>query len=393
MAIAGRRRVPAGFTNVTYRTVGPIASIASQPELTVFRPEQPCLPFLPTRTMTGAGMRSAPRYHLAYRAGCAAPNCCTRSREPARPLVFGCLGPIPLPVLLGDCRRSSEDSPLITDHCLTTVHIVTRHAVKSPPTATAPSGARFRLGPAAHGPRKDCRTMTYDFTSIMNRHGMDSIAVDGLGTDPGFAPDPPREGFDVIPMWVADMNFPTVPTIPQAIIERAKHPAYGYFSPTDDYYSSIIDWQSTRNGVTGLTREAIGYENGVLGGVISTLTAFAARRRRAAAQPNLHRVHPEHRKQRLPHRPQSAHAGRARRMAHGLRGYGQEAQGASHPRGRVLQPSQSLRARVGALGNREGHGSVQGQRLRGHFRRDLVRFDSGESPAHPHPVGQRGRTQ
>ena len=60
MAIAGRRRVPAGFTNVTHRTVGPIASIASQPELTVFRPEQPCLPFLPTRTMTGAGMRSAP---------------------------------------------------------------------------------------------------------------------------------------------------------------------------------------------------------------------------------------------------------------------------------------------------------------------------------------------
>ena len=57
MAIAGRRRVPAGFTNVTYRTVGPIASIASQPELTVFRPEQPCLPFLPTRTMTGAGVR------------------------------------------------------------------------------------------------------------------------------------------------------------------------------------------------------------------------------------------------------------------------------------------------------------------------------------------------
>lgn len=96
MAIAGRRRVPAGFTNVTYRTVGPIASIASQPELTVFRPEQPCLPFLPTRTMTGAGMRSAPRYHLAYRTGCAAPNCCTRSREPARPLVFGCLGPIPV---------------------------------------------------------------------------------------------------------------------------------------------------------------------------------------------------------------------------------------------------------------------------------------------------------
>ena len=75
--------------------------------------------------------------------------------------------------------------------------------------------------------------MTYDFTSIMDRHGKDAIAVDGLGADPGFAPDQPKDGFDVIPMWVADMNFPTVPTIPQAIIERAQHPAYGYFSPTD----------------------------------------------------------------------------------------------------------------------------------------------------------------
>ena len=118
--------------------------------------------------------------------------------------------------------------------------------------------------------------MTYDFTSIMDRHGKDAIAVDGLGSQPGFAPDPPKEGFDVIPMWVADMNFPTVPTIPEAIIERAKHPAFGYFSPTDEYYAAIINWQHTRNGVEGLTAEDIGYENGVLGGVVSTLTAFAA---------------------------------------------------------------------------------------------------------------------
>ena len=116
--------------------------------------------------------------------------------------------------------------------------------------------------------------MKYDFTSIMDRHGKDAIAVDGLGT--GFAPDLPKDGFDIIPMWVADMNFPTVPTIPEAIIERAKHPAFGYFQATDEYYDSIIQWQATRNGVTGLTKEAIGYENGVLGGVISALTAFAA---------------------------------------------------------------------------------------------------------------------
>lgn len=116
--------------------------------------------------------------------------------------------------------------------------------------------------------------MKYDFTSIMDRRGMDAIAVDGLGH--GFAPDPPKEGWDVIPMWVADMNFPTVPTIPEAIIERAKHPAYGYFDAADEYYDSIIRWHEKRNGVTGLTKECIGYENGVLGGVISALTCFAA---------------------------------------------------------------------------------------------------------------------
>ena len=73
--------------------------------------------------------------------------------------------------------------------------------------------------------------MKYDFTSIIDRQGQDAMAVDGLGMYPGMSPSKPKGGFDFIPMWVADMNFPTVPTIPEAIIERAKHPAYGYFVP------------------------------------------------------------------------------------------------------------------------------------------------------------------
>ena len=118
--------------------------------------------------------------------------------------------------------------------------------------------------------------MKYDFTSIMDRRGKDAIAVDALGA-PGFAPGAPKEGFDAIPMWVADMNFPTVPTIPEAIIARARHPAYGYFSPTEEYFASIIRWHETRNGVTGLTKECIGYENGVLGGVISALNVLCSK--------------------------------------------------------------------------------------------------------------------
>lgn len=118
--------------------------------------------------------------------------------------------------------------------------------------------------------------MKYDFTSHLDRHGMDAIAVDAVGDGGGFAPEGPKEGFDVIPMWVADMNFATVPTVPQAMIARAQHPAYGYFNPSEEYYDSIIRWQAIRNGVIGLKPEHIGYENGVLGGVVSALTCFAA---------------------------------------------------------------------------------------------------------------------
>ena len=119
--------------------------------------------------------------------------------------------------------------------------------------------------------------MKYDFTTIMDRHGKDAIAVDAVGKPGGFGPGGPKEGFDVIPMWVADMNFATVPTVVEAMQNRVAHPAYGYFFPTDAYYNGIIRWQETRNGVVGLKPEHIGYENGVLGGVISALNVLCSR--------------------------------------------------------------------------------------------------------------------
>lgn len=115
--------------------------------------------------------------------------------------------------------------------------------------------------------------MKYDFTTIMDRNGKDAIAVDVIP----YKDMQVKEGFSRIPMWVADMNFQTVPTIPEAIIERTRHAAYGYFSPRDEYYDSIIRWQKTRHGVQGLTKECIGYENGVLGGVLSALNVFCSK--------------------------------------------------------------------------------------------------------------------
>lgn len=120
--------------------------------------------------------------------------------------------------------------------------------------------------------------MTYDFTTIMNRSGKDALAVDCIGADVSWAkaPTAPKNGFSAIPMWVADMNFATVPTIPREIIKRAEHPAYGYYIPTDEYFDSIISWHEKRNGVTNMTRRDIGYENGVLGCVSSAIRAFTS---------------------------------------------------------------------------------------------------------------------
>lgn len=112
--------------------------------------------------------------------------------------------------------------------------------------------------------------MKYDFTSIIDRHDRDAIAVDMIPFENAAV----QEGCDRIPMWVADMNFPTVPTIQEHVIERAKHPMFGYFFPSEEYYAAVIRWQSKRNGVEGLTKEYIGYENGVLGCLSSALQAF-----------------------------------------------------------------------------------------------------------------------
>ena len=119
--------------------------------------------------------------------------------------------------------------------------------------------------------------MKYDFTSILDRKGMDAIAVSPEDDPYGIAPvGEIKEGFDIIPMWVADMNFPTVPTICDAVIERAKHPAFGYFGPRKEYFDAIIRWQRIRNGVTELESKHIGYQNGVLGGVLSALAVLCS---------------------------------------------------------------------------------------------------------------------
>lgn len=110
--------------------------------------------------------------------------------------------------------------------------------------------------------------MKYDFITVLDRTGADSIAAN---IDPwGVSPAPAQR----IPMWIADMSFPTAPPILEAMHKRLAFPNFGYFSMPDEYFDCILRWQETRNSLTGLTRADIGYENGVLGGVSSAVQAL-----------------------------------------------------------------------------------------------------------------------
>ncbi|MDD7281578.1 MalY/PatB family protein [Floccifex sp.] len=113
--------------------------------------------------------------------------------------------------------------------------------------------------------------MKYDFQTKLNRKGHDALALDNYPTYGTQV----KDGFDVIPMWVADMNFPTFPNIQQTIQSRLNEPHFGYFSPSDAYYAAIQNWQKTRNNVE-VEADAIEYENGVLGCLSSAVRAFTS---------------------------------------------------------------------------------------------------------------------
>lgn len=81
--------------------------------------------------------------------------------------------------------------------------------------------------------------MKYDFDKHIDRENTNSVKYDI------------REEYfgkkDVLPLWVADMDFETPEFIREAVIKRAKHPIYGYTLRGDSFYSSIIDWMRKRH--------------------------------------------------------------------------------------------------------------------------------------------------
>ena len=113
--------------------------------------------------------------------------------------------------------------------------------------------------------------MKYDFTTLLNRKGHDALALDVLPIKDVEV----DSNFSTIPMWVADMNYPVFENIQKQMIERINEPHFGYFEMPEDYYKAIQFWQKETHGID-VEKEAIGYENGVLGILSSALEAFSA---------------------------------------------------------------------------------------------------------------------
>ena len=95
------------------------------------------------------------------------------------------------------------------------------------------------------------RRMKYDFDEIIERRGTGSVKWDESPSS------------DVIPMWVADMDFKAAPAILEAIRKRAEHGVFGYALVKDDYYDAIISWFQRRHQWT-IRREEILYTTGVI---------------------------------------------------------------------------------------------------------------------------------
>jgi cystathionine beta-lyase len=107
--------------------------------------------------------------------------------------------------------------------------------------------------------------MPYNFDKIIDRSGTSCVKYDlrqRLFGQP-----------DVIPMWVADMDFETPDFIREAIIHRAGHPIYGYTFRDNDYYQPIIEWMKSHHA-WGIQKEEIIFTPGVVPAINFAVLTF-----------------------------------------------------------------------------------------------------------------------
>lgn len=105
--------------------------------------------------------------------------------------------------------------------------------------------------------------MRYDFDEVIPRRGTNSYKWDTETEE------------DVLPMWVADMDFRTAPAVVDALKKRVEHGIFGYTKVPSEYYDSIVDWFRRKHNWT-IKRDWIIYTTGVvpaLSAIIKALTS------------------------------------------------------------------------------------------------------------------------
>ena len=104
-----------------------------------------------------------------------------------------------------------------------------------------------------------------DFDHEINRAGSHSLKYDARENVFGKP--------DVIPLWVADMDFASPPAITEALAARARHPMYGYTLFPDSLYEAVINWMQQRHG-WAIKREWIVFCPGVVPSLNAAIMAF-----------------------------------------------------------------------------------------------------------------------
>ena len=107
--------------------------------------------------------------------------------------------------------------------------------------------------------------MNYNFDEMIDRCGTSAVKVEGVREIWG------RD--DLMPLWVADMDFATAPFVTEAIRRRCENPVLGYTSKPDGYYRAIIGWNRDRYGLQ-LEKEDIHFVPGIVPGIGMALNAF-----------------------------------------------------------------------------------------------------------------------
>lgn len=117
---------------------------------------------------------------------------------------------------------------------------------------------------------------TYDFDTVIDRHGTCCTKLDGLDAMFG--------RHDVTPLWIADLDFAVCPDIVDALRHRLDHPVLGYSAAPDSYWQSIIDWQRHRHGFE-IGRDDLSFIPGVVKGIALAVNYFTSRGDKIVIQP------------------------------------------------------------------------------------------------------------